>query len=257
MANVVSITKALLLRWPLSRRAECAVCGRAVGGFLPYRGGWTEAPDVLRSMDVVGSDLDNYECPRCGAHDRERHLLLYLRACRLWDRLPGMRILHAAPERRLSPLIAARSPARHLRCDLFPSAPDIERVDLQRIGESDGSFDLVIANHVLEHVADLGATLSEIARVLAPEGHAVLQTPFAAALEETLEDPAIRSASERLARYGQEDHVRLFGRDIIARFANALGATWVGGTHAELLPEVDPDVAGVNAAEPFMLFRKR
>ena len=256
MPNIAKLLRALLLRWPLGQRADCVVCGRAVGGFLPYRRGWADAPAVLRSLSVEGSDLDNFECPRCGAHDRERHLLMYLRASGLWDDLPGKRILHAAPERRLSPLIAARAPARHLRCDLFPGEPGIERVDLQKIPEPDASFDLVIANHVLEHVADVDAALAEIGRILVPGGHAILQTPFARALERTIEDANVESETERLARYGQEDHVRLFGRDIFARFESGLGAIMVGGNHVDLLPGVDPRRVGVNGGEPFMLFRK-
>lgn len=246
----------MLLRWPRRDGTACAVCGHAVGGFLPYRRGWAGAPSVLRTLSVEGSDLDNFECPRCGAHDRERHLLLYLRASGIWDRLPGMRILHAAPERRLSRLIAGRAPVRHLRCDLFPGEAGVQRVDLQSIPEADASFDLVMANHVLEHVADLDAALAEIGRVLAPGGHAILQTPFSRVLESTAEDPAVTSDADRLARYGQEDHVRLFGRDIFTRFEAGLGASMVGGSHAELLPGVDPRRAGVNGGEPFMLFRK-
>ena len=254
--NISKMLRALLLRWPWGASAHCAVCDRQVGGFLPYRDGWAGAPEVLSLLSVEGSDLDNFECPRCGAHDRERHLLMYLRAVGLWNRLPGMRILHAAPERRLSPMIRRCKPARHLRCDLFPAEEGVQRVDLQEIPEADGSFDLVIANHVLEHVADLDAALAEIGRVLVPGGYAILQTPFARALEESVEDPAVRSEAERLAKYGQEDHVRLFGRDVFARFEAGLGATMVGGDHNDLLPGVDPRRAGVNAGEPFMLFRK-
>jgi SAM-dependent methyltransferase len=181
---------------------------------------------------------------------------MYMKASGLWDRLPGLRILHAAPERRLSPLIAALAPVRHLRCDLSPSDAGIERVDLQAIPEADASFDLVIANHVLEHVADVEAVLAEIGRVLVPGGHAILQTPFALAIPETIEEAAVQSEKDRLERYGQEDHVRLFGSDIFARFESGLGGAMVGGSHAELLPGVDPRRAGVNAGEPFMLFRK-
>lgn len=39
------------------------------------------------------------------------------------------------------------------------------------------SFDIVISNHVIEHVNDAGIHLSEIARVLKPDGLAYLATP--------------------------------------------------------------------------------
>lgn len=59
----------------------------------------------------------------------------------------------------------------------------------------------------------------------------------------------------RLQAFGQEDHVRLFGRDIFERFARS-GLMDCVGTHAALLPECDPLVHGVNLAEPLFLFRK-
>ena len=46
-----------------------------------------------------------------------------------------------------------------------------EVIDAQAIPYSDGSFDAVIANHVLHHVPDVPKALSEIHRVLKPGGH--------------------------------------------------------------------------------------
>lgn len=250
------LLKALLLRWPIRHRAHCALCDRDVGGFLPYHDGWRGAPEVVRALAVVGSDLDHFECPRCGAHDRERHLLLYLQASGLWERICEARILHAAPERRLSRLIAARAPAQYIRSDLYPVESDMQCINLEAIPLADVSLDLVIANHVLEHVSDLERALAEIGRVLAPGGHAVLQVPFSRMLSGTIDDPSVRTEAGRLALYGQEDHVRLFGMDVFERFERGLGCAMVGGEHAKLLPDVDPRIAGVNASEPFMLFRK-
>ena len=256
MNRAIKLLRAAALRWPITRRAECAVCGNVVGGFLPYRRGWADAPEVLRRLSVEGSDLDNFECPRCGAHDRERHLVLYLRAHPLWAKLSALRILHAAPEKRLAVLIASCQPLQHLQCDLYPSEQGIQKIDLHAIPLPDASFDLVIANHVLEHVADVDKVLAEIGRVLVPGGHAVLQTPFAMALDVTLEDSAVDSESKRLEVYGQEDHLRLFGRDLFERIEVGLNATMAGGSHSQLLPNVDAAIAGVNPGEPFMLFRK-
>ncbi len=41
----------------------------------------------------------------------------------------------------------------------------------------DGHFDLVLLNHVLEHVDDVVKTMQEIHRVLKPRGRAVIQVP--------------------------------------------------------------------------------
>jgi len=208
---------------------------------------------LLRSLRVVGSDLDNYLCPVCGCHDRERHLLLYLRnACHL-DRMRGSAILHFAPEGRLTSFIERATPARYVQADLFPTRPGIERVDLLDIPYPTGSFDFVIANHVLEHVADDARALAEIRRVLKTDGHAILQTPYSEILEATLCDPGICTDEARLQVYGQEDHVRMYGRDIFARFASA-GFTDRVSKHDQALPTIDPEVFGVNRQEPFFLF---
>lgn len=238
---------------PFGARRECCMCGAKIRQFLPYRGGWDQAPPLLRSLRVVGSDLDNHLCPVCGCHDRERHLLLYLRKAGLLDKMRDSHILHFAPEVRLSSFIELSAPARYVKADLYPSRAGIERVDLLDIPYPTASFDFVIANHVLEHVADDGRALAEIRRVLKPAGHAILQTPYSDLLASTLCDPGIATDEARLQVYGQEDHVRMYGRDIFARFAGA-GFQERVVRHEQALAEIDAGKFGLNAQEPFFLF---
>jgi SAM-dependent methyltransferase len=210
----------------------------------------------MQVLDMVGSDTENFECPRCGAHDRERHLLLYLRASGVLAELGGKAILHFAPEKRLSRYVCAMGLGRYVPCDLFPQDPQVLRVDMLDMPFADGTFDVVIANHVLEHVDDDARGLAEIHRVLKRGGIAILQTPYSGRLHRTWQDPGIDTPAARLQAYGQEDHVRLFGRDLFDRIVAAGFASDVR-RHADLLADVDPVVAGVNAEEPFFLFRKR
>lgn len=241
--------------WPLGAQRQCCLCGRRVRRFLPYRDGSTGMPAVIAEQDVIGSDVENFECPACGCHDRERHLFLYLQATGLLATLRGARVLHFAPERRLQRVIEAAGPAEYVRADLFPSQPQVRRLDLTAIDFPDNRFDLVIANHVLEHVADDAAALREIRRVLKPGGHAILQTPFAARLPAKVEDSRITGDADRLAAYGQEDHCRLYGADI-ARHICAFGFVSKVASHDDLLPHVDAHEAGVNAREPLLLFAR-
>jgi SAM-dependent methyltransferase len=240
---------------PWQNRCHCAVCGRDVRRFLPYRDGWSGMPAVLIEQDVVGSDIANFECPFCGCHDRERHLLLYLRASGLWTELATARVLHLAPERQLGRLMRLERPVEYVQGDLYPTRAEIRRIDLMTIDCADASFDWVIANHVLEHVADDARALREIRRVLRPGGKAILQTPYAARLAHKREDAAIATDAARLAAYGQEDHCRLYGADFVDHVVS-FGFIDTTAGHAQLLPGVDPKRAGVNSREPFLLFTR-
>lgn len=239
--------------WPRAKR--CGVCGTQVARFLPYRGGWESLPNLMQALDIVGSDVENFECPSCGSHDRERHLLLYLSATGLLSDLRGKNVLHFAPERRLPKKILDVAPACYVKCDLYPQEPGMVRVDMVSMPFPDSSFDMVIANHVLEHVDNDIAALSEIRRVLRVGGHAILQTPFCRKLHRTWEDAGITDEKSRLEAFGQEDHVRLYGRDIFERFSSA-GLESRVIAHHDALGQIDAGASGVNPEEPLFLFQR-
>lgn len=90
-----------------------------------------------------------------------------------------------------------------------------ERIDLTALAFPAERFDLIIAFHVLEHVKDDAAAFREIHRVLRPGGIALLQVPTREG--PTYEDAAVCSPQARLAAFGQEDHVRVYGDDFAAR----------------------------------------
>lgn len=165
-------------------------------------------------------------------------------------------MLHFAPEKRLVERIVAARPTTYIRADIAPTSADMVRVDMTAMQFADDSFDVLIANHVLEHVADLEGALREVARVLVPGGLAVLQTPYSRVLHRVFEDAGIQTDAARLELYGQEDHVRLFGSDIVEHIAHLSGMTPCVSTHDELLRHVDFRRHGVNPNEPFFLFRK-
>ena len=239
------------LRVPKHR--YCCICDRNIGSFFSYRGG-KRAP-LMIALNTIGSNVKNFGCPYCGCHDRERHLLLYLKALGLLDRLEGAAILHFAPELRLSEIIEAKVPGRYVKGDLYPTSDNIEMIDMLAIDYPSQSFDFVIANHVLEHVDDDFLALSELRRVLKSGGHAILQTPFSNKLKQTFSDPGIDNDLARYQAYGQEDHVRLYGSDIFSRIESA-GFKSLVVAHEEKLADIDPRKFGVNEKEPFFLFER-
>lgn len=242
-------------RMPLNAYHLCCICNSRVRRFLPYKNGLSGVPFRMVELAVIGSDVENFECPVCRAHDRERHLFMYLGATGQWQKMSGARILHLAPEQNLQHFIVSSGPAEYVRGDLFPSHSYIEQINLENLKYPDNHFDFVMANHVLEHVNDDAQALREIFRVLAPGGRAILQTPYASGLAETFENPEILSEQARLQAYGQEDHLRLYGCDIKERF-EASGLRSEMRTHSDVLSDVQSGKMGVNASEPFFMFLK-
>ncbi|MGS0997841.1 class I SAM-dependent methyltransferase [Rhodanobacter sp. UC4451_H18] len=253
--NFIKLAKYALSGWLPGGSRRCVMCGHHVWRFMPYMRGSIDTLGLMLAMDVVGSNPDQFECPRCGAHDRERHLLMYLERAGLLADIHQKSVLHFAPEKRLARRIAAIAPARYVLCDLYPNAPDVQRVDMLSMPFDDKTFDLVIANHVLEHVDDDLKALTEIYRVLKPGGHAILQTPYSVKLHHTWQDAGVDTDAARLQAYGQADHVRLFGRDIFTRFTSA-GLVSCVQRHDDVLPGVDEALLGINPKEPFFLFRR-
>lgn len=239
-----------------AKRCWCAICGRSVARFLPWRGGWKGAPELMIALKIVGSDLDNFACPKCHCTDRERHLRLYFEHVGLDRVAAGSRILHFAPEARFSEWIHSLGPSLYVQVDLAPSSPAVAHADIQCMDFRDESFDMVIANHVLEHVVDLDSALKEVGRVMRIGGVAILQTPWCSGLSKTIEDPSVVEPLARRALFGQEDHVRLFGADVLERFSRH-GLVPDICHHSTVMPEVDAREVGVNPAETLMRFKKQ
>ena len=87
---------------------------------------------------------------------------------------------------------------------------------------TDNHFDVVLCNHVLEHVKDDILAMREIARVLKPGGFAILQVPFFHPVpDKTFSDPSVTDRKDRERLFGQDDHVRRYGKDYTQRIEQA------------------------------------
>lgn len=156
-------------------------------------------------------------CASCGS--RERHRLLWLWAIQGGhNRLAGKRILHFAPEKALS--AALRDNPGYETADLR-QANVSHQVDITRLPLADTTYDVVIANHVLEHIDDDRAAMRELFRILRPNGVALLTVPVNPTRTTTYEDPAITDPVQRQAHFNAPDHRRFYGRDFANRLAQA------------------------------------
>lgn len=131
-----------------------------------------------------------------------------------------MRLLHVAPEPQLRRRLRGLPDVSYVCGDLSRGLADTV-LDIRAMPYPDETFDAIICNHVLEHVPEDRQAMGEIRRVLRPHGWAILQVPLNANRGETDEDPGIVDPAVRTARFGQADHVRVYGRDYARRLAEA------------------------------------
>jgi SAM-dependent methyltransferase len=184
---------------------ECTICG--------YQGKFWAAGQQPLVFDS--------ECPKCrsvGRH-RQHHLLME----RHPDWLDGRRVLHFAPEPCLDQRTGDRLKATggtYVRAEYTPTNGET-KVDLLDMQFQDASFDTIIVHNVLEHVTDDHRALTELARVVAPDGRVILSVPMIDAWEHTIEDPSVTSEQGRDLYFNQEDHLRLYGRDFRERLTRA------------------------------------
>ena len=123
----------------------------------------------------------------------------------------------------------------------YPFAPGIRAFDLVRDAPAlpSQSYDLILHSHVMEHVrGNVTAVLFHLHRALKPDGKQVCCIPVIRE-RHYAEDLGPLAPDDAVARFGQDDHVRLFGaRDIQA----TLGMIFALPGHYDLLRDYDADL---------------
>lgn len=185
-------------------QVECPVCQATFRKFLPYG----------------RKSRENALCPNCLALERHRLIWLYL------QRKTGFfsqkaKMLHIAPELCFIDRFEKMENLDYITGDIESPLAKV-KMDIHRIPFEENSFDIIFCNHVLEHVDDDIAAMKEMYRVLKPGGWAILQVPFFYPLNEnTYEDKTITEPAAREKAFGQDDHVRMYGKDYGLRLQQA------------------------------------
>ena len=119
-------------------------------------------------------------------------------------------MLHLAPEYCYIKRFKSLNNLDYVTGDLNSPWAD-HHFDVHAIPFDDDSFDVLMANHLMEHVYDDYKVLSEFYRVLKPGGWGILQVPIDWNNPQTEEDKSVTDPAERERLYWQSDHVRLYG----------------------------------------------
>ena len=152
-----------------------------------------------------------------GTLSLERHRLLWLYLKNKTDFFSSnYKVLHMAPEQAFYERFKKMENLDYTTCDLDSPIADV-KADIQNLPFPDNSFDVIFCNHVLEHINDDKKAISELYRVMKPNGWGIFQVPIRYSLPKTFEDPTITDKKERIEKFGQYDHVRVYGTDYYDR----------------------------------------
>lgn len=156
---------------------------------------------------------EHARCPNCQSLERHRFAWIFLQEKTDFFQ-NKKRLLHIAPEPALAEKFSEQSHINYLSCDLCKEKAMLQ-VDITDMQFEDESFDVIYCSHVLEHVIEDKKAMHEFFRVLTPGGWALIMVPLYA--ESTYEDFNITDPGQRKEHFGQCDHVRRYGLDIIQR----------------------------------------
>ncbi|RYG53437.1 MAG: class I SAM-dependent methyltransferase [Chitinophagaceae bacterium] len=143
----------------------------------------------------------------------ERHRLLWLYLKNETDFFSAdKKVLHFAPEQAFYTRFRKQKNLDYTTTDLLSPLADV-KADICNLPFPDNSYDLILCNHVLEHIPDDTKAMQELFRVMKPGGMGIFQIPQDLNRATTFEDNSITDQKQRAEIFGQYDHVRVYGRD--------------------------------------------
>ena len=198
-------------------KVQCPICLSRTNKWV--RNGY-DLPVLYERKVVGGIPREDDKCPVCHSMDRVRLMKMYFDRHTDLHKMKG-RLLHMAPELGLGELFSSMANIEYFPSDLdeyrYRHLGKVTQADVCALPFSDDYFDYVIINHVLEHIPDDSQAMRELFRVLKPGGTMIAQVPLALDGKPTDEDPTISDVDIREKRFGQWDHVRLYGPEYYER----------------------------------------
>lgn len=175
---------------------EDPIDGKTFRSFLPY--GYENSRENVLSPSTLSL---------------ERHRLLWLFLKKETNFFTdSLKVLHFAPEQAFYKRFRKLENLEYTTTDLNSPLADV-KADICDLPFPANSFDVILCNHVLEHIPNDTKAMHELYRVLKPGGWGVFQIPQDLNSARTFEDNSITDKTERAKIFGQYDHVRVYGRD--------------------------------------------
>lgn len=207
----------------------CSVCGNKINSFnkLPI--------SYLKNMDKYGFihnifmfetiNIFQYTCPECKANDRDRLYALYFNKYLIPEIINvDFKILDIAPSKPLKKFLFKYFVNLDYRsADLYME--DVhDQLDITNMKiYKDSSYDFFICSHVLEHIPDDMAAISELYRVTKHGGKGIVMAPIMLNLKFDLEDPKNPNEEESWKYFGQNDHVRMYSKSGFVKKMKSVG----------------------------------
>jgi SAM-dependent methyltransferase len=170
--------------------------GKGFKAFLPYG---------------YGNQRNNVLSPSTLSLERHRLLWLYLKNETNFFSAK-LKVLHFAPEQAFYKRFKNMTNLDYVTTDLNSPLADV-KADICNLPFKENEFDVILCNHVLEHIPDDTKAMKELYRVLKVGGMGIFQIPQDLKRDITFEDDGITDKKERAKIFGQYDHVRVYGRD--------------------------------------------
>ena len=161
----------------------------------------------------------NVKCPKCRSLVRHRHLWLYLtKNYGILEKKKSVELLHFAPEKSLMNGLSKVQSIKYYTSEYSQQKNADFHFDIQKIDYENNQFDIIICSHVLEHVPDDYKAMQELYRILRVGGEALIQVPlWPSESHPTYENSQITDPRDRIIHYGQYDHLRIYGLDIVEK----------------------------------------
>ena len=200
LIRISYIVRPLLSFFMRGNKYTDPIDGKSFRRFLPY--GYAQ-------------QRNNVLAPGTLSLERHRLLWLYLKNETDFFSAP-LKVLHFAPEQAFYKRFKQLKNLEYTTTDIVSPLADV-KADICDLPFKDNTFDVILCNHVLEHIKDDKKAIQELYRVMKPGGWGIFQIPQDLSRTTTFEDDTITDRKERTKLFGQYDHVRVYGRDYFDR----------------------------------------